>query len=350
MVGIRKSGEKVRRFILDHIATHERDIVAFTCKELGITRQAVSRHLALMTKQGTITAEGTTRKRYLLATELSWTREYAVEPSLSEDVVWRTDIAGQLGPLPDNVTAIWQYGFTEMFNNAIDHSGSATILVSLQRTAAFSEVMIRDRGEGIFRKIQRELGLLDERHALLELAKGKLTTDPKRHTGEGIFFSSRMFDEFAILSGGVYFSHEHNKPEDWILERRNPASGTAVFMKLFNNSARTVKKVFDEFSSGDDYGFNKTIVPVSLARYGAELLVSRSQAKRLIARVDRFKTVIFDFEGVTEIGQAFADEIFRVFRREHPEIQILSINAGPEVAQTIRRAQSGDAVPEENKS
>ena len=347
MVGIRKSGEKVRRFILDHVATHERDIVAFTCKELGITRQAVSRHLALIAKQGSITVEGTTRKRYLLAPELSWTREYAVEPPLSEDVVWRTDIAGRLGTLPDNVMAIWQYGFTEMFNNAIDHSGSTKIVVSIQRTAVFSEVMISDRGEGIFRKIQRELGLLDERHALLELAKGKLTTDPKRHTGEGIFFSSRMFDEFAILSGGVYFSHEYNKPEDWILERKNPASGTVVFMKLFNNSARTVKMVFDEFSSGDDYGFNKTIVPVSLARYGAELLVSRSQAKRLIARIDRFKTVIFDFEGVSEIGQAFADEIFRVFQNEHPEIQLLSINALPTVVQMIHRAQRGDVVPEE---
>jgi len=44
------------------------------------------------------------------------------------------------------------------------------------------------------------------------LAKGKLTTDPKRHSGEGIFFSSRMFDEFDILSGGV-FSHINSKIE-----------------------------------------------------------------------------------------------------------------------------------------
>ena len=56
---------------------------------------------------------------------------------------------------------------------------------------------------GIFKKIQKALDLLDERHAILELAKGKLTTDPKHHTGEGIFFTSRMFDEFTILSGGV---------------------------------------------------------------------------------------------------------------------------------------------------
>ena len=67
---------------------------------------------------------------------------------------------------------------------------------------------LHDNGVGIFKKIQTELRLLDERHAILELAKGKLTTDPKRHTGEGIFFSSRMFDQFDILSGGIFFTHK----------------------------------------------------------------------------------------------------------------------------------------------
>lgn len=119
---------------------------------------------------------------------------------------------------------------------------------------------------------------------MLELSKGKLTTDPDNHTGEGIFFSSRMFDEYAILSGGVYFSHEYNKPEDWIMERKKPSTGTTVFMKMSNNSARKIKAIFNEYASGDDYGFDKTVVPVSLARYGNERLVSRSQAKRFISQ------------------------------------------------------------------
>lgn len=110
--------------------------------------------------------------------------------------------------MPENVLDIWQYGFTEMFNNAIDHSGGKTISVNLEKTAVNTEIAIYDDGVGIFRKIQAELGLLDERHAVLELAKGKLTTDPARHSGEDIFFTSRMFDDFVILSCGVYFSHK----------------------------------------------------------------------------------------------------------------------------------------------
>jgi hypothetical protein len=200
--------------------------------------------------------------------------------------------------------------------------------------------MILDDGEGIFKKIQRVLDLYDERHAVLELSKGKLTTDPERHSGQGVFFTSRMFDNFAIRSGSVYFTHEFNKPEDWILEHETSNTGTAVFMRLSNNTSRTSKQIFDNFSSGDDYAFTKTVVPVRLAQYGEETLVSRSQAKRLLARVEKFKIVIFDFTDVNTIGQAFADEIFRVFRNQHPEIKMTQLNASKEVDQMIRRAES----------
>ena len=55
----------------------------------------------------------------------------------------------------------------------------------------------------------------------------------------------------------------------------------------------------------DDYDFSKTVVPMKLAQLGDEQLISRSQAKRLIARFERFKSVILDFKGVNEIGKLF---------------------------------------------
>ena len=201
-----------------------------------------------------------------------------------------------------------------------------------------------DNGIGIFKKIQNALNLLDERHAILELAKGKLTTDPKKHTGQGIFFTSRLVDSFDILSGGVFFSHDFGEKEDWILERPQDSSGTAIFLKLDNHSARSDKAIFSQYSSGEDYGFTKTVVPVKLAQYGEDKLISRSQAKRLLARVDLFKVVRFNFDGVESIGQAFADEIFRVFARSHPDIEVVSTNANPDVQQMIQAARNQWAV------
>jgi hypothetical protein len=211
------------------------------------------------------------------------------------------------------------------------------------KTAADVQIGIMDDGVGIFRKIQKALGLLDERHSVLELAKGKLTTDPARHTGEGIFFSSRMFDHFAILSGETYFSHKFLDDKDWILETKGPDTGiyTYVQMKLWNHTSRTPKKIFAKFTIGDELAFAKTVVPVRLAQYGDEALVSRSQAKRLLARVEKFAVVMLDFEGVSTIGQAFADEVFRVFPTEHPGTELHPINANTAVGEMVRRALGG---------
>jgi hypothetical protein len=144
----------------------------------------------------------------------------------------------------------------------------------------------------------------------------------------------------------VYFSHKFGAAEDWIMERERFETGTAVWMKLNNHTARTTKRIFDQYSSGDDYGFNKTVVPIRLAQYGNDKLISRSQAKRLLSRIELFKIVIFDFSGVDTIGQAFADEIFRVFARQHPEIELLTIKTNSEVRRMIERAKSGKTKEE----
>jgi len=148
-----------------------------------------------------------------------------------------------------------------------------------------------------------------------------------------------MFDSFDILSNGTYFTHKFGEKEDWILERDKYSSGTAVWMKLNNHTSRTTKKVFDKFTSDDDFGFTKTVVPVRLTQYGDDKLVSRSQAKRLLARIDRFRTVLFDFQDVDTIGIALADEVFRVFALRHPEIELIPIKANSAVKRVIHRVQ-----------
>ncbi|MGH8244845.1 MAG: STAS-like domain-containing protein, partial [Gammaproteobacteria bacterium] len=130
-------------------------------------------------------------------------------------------------------------------------------------------------------------------------------------------------------------------PLDWISERDKFKSGTSVWMNLNNHTARTTRKVFDQYTAPDNFGFTKTVVPVRLARYGNENLISRSQAKRLLTRVELFKTVVLDFSEVPSIGQAFADEIFRIFPAKHPEIELLTMHASSEVKRMIERAKAG---------
>lgn len=341
MVRVRARGEEIRRFILERVGKYPIEVSKITADHFGITRQAVNKHLHRLVKEGVLNVEGKTRNRsYKLAAMVEWQEAYDLK-GLQEDVVWRDAVIPILGHQPQNVLDIWQYGLTEIVNNAVDHSGGGRIYVRIAKTAVDTEISLSDDGVGIFKKIQMVMNLLDERHAVLELAKGKLTTDPAHHTGEGLFFTSRMFDSFDILSGGVYFNHQFGEAEDWILERAKFESGTTVWMKLNNHTSRTTKKIFDQYASPEgDYSFNKTVVPVRLAQYGNDKLISRSQAKRLLSRVELFKTVIFDFDKVESIGQAFADEIFRVFGNSHPEIHLLTVKTNSEVKRMITRARA----------
>jgi hypothetical protein len=329
--------QAIRRRALELIDSDGHGVAARLGTEFGISRQVANGYLQAMAREELIEAEGTTRARvYRLKTLLDAQRRY-VREGLQEDLVWRDQIAPVVAPFPDNVRGIWHYGSTEMINNAIDHSGAREVLVNVRKTALFTEVLVADEGEGIFLKIQRALNLVDPREAILELAKGKLTTAPQHHTGEGIFFTSRVMDEFEIESHHLRFSHAPQLA-DRIAEQRSDTPGTCVRMRLDNESTRQLKTVFDEYTDSEEYDFDKTVVPLRLAQHEGEKLVSRSQAKRVANRFERFKRVELDFTGIDEIGQAFADEMFRVFANAHPDIRITPINTAPAVSQMIRRA------------
>ncbi len=52
---------------------------------------------------------------------------------------------------------------------------------------------------------------------------------------------------------------------------------------------------------------------------------------------------MLDFSGVDSIGQAFADEVFRVFVRQHPEIELISVHANESIRRMIIAARSGSS-------
>jgi anti-sigma regulatory factor (Ser/Thr protein kinase) len=324
-------GQKIRQFILGRVDEHPHDIAQLTAKQFDLTRQAVNLHLQRLLADQDLLRQGKTRRtRFFLAPKKAWQKRYGRKQNESD--VWQSDVLPQISDLPENALDIWRYCFTEMFNNAVDHSSGTRITVQSKRTAVNVEIAIIDNGVGIFKKIQRAMKFRSEKYSALELAKGKFTTDPAHHTGEGIFFTSKMLDSFDISSGGLYFTS--------VSPLRN-AKGTAVWMKLKNTSDRSRKEVFDTYASPEnDYAFSKTVVPVKMAEQNRDDLISRSQAKRVLLRIDRFRTVVLDFQNVNQVGQAFADEIFRVFARCHPGIDVQFTNANEEVLKMIRRAQN----------
>ena len=341
-LGRTKRANLIRRSLLNAIKAGNANIIQDATESFGLSRQAIHKHLSELVKMGFLESHGNTRSRtYTIGPVRSHSCALSLD-GLMESEVYSREFSYLFTGLPKPIDDICHYGFTEMLNNAIDHSQGETTTINIDRDRESIQMMISDDGEGIFNYIARKMNLHDPRESLLELSKGKLTTDPENHSGQGIFFTSRAFDCFYIYSGDLVFTHNDELTNDYLFHNELAHKGTHVFMKIALDSNKNLKLVFDDFTGTEDenFAFNTTVVPVRLALYEGERLVSRSQAKRILNRVERFKHVVLDFQDVDFIGQAFTDEIFRVFTNRNPQINIRSINTTSDVSKRIASAKS----------
>ena len=331
----------IKEFIIEKISEHPNNIASAVIKHFGITKPTVSKYINELIEEGILERTGKGRyPKYQLKTVTVEIKKL-ISNSLEEDVIWRDEVSSRIENLPKNIKSICQYGFTEMVNNVIDHSEGVNLNITVLINAKNVKFIIEDDGIGIFNKIQKDLKLENPKYSILELAKGKFTSDPENHTGEGIFFTSRMFDSFVIISRELRFLGNTDSG-DWLFEDCNfDSSGTVVFMEISKTSKLDMVKIFNEYADPNKVpGFHRTVIPVKLMEYEGESLLSRSQAKRLIHRFDHFLEVILDFEGVKFIGQAFADQIFRVFVNAHPNVNIIALNAIDEIQNMINYVKS----------
>ena len=100
------------------------------------------------------------------------------------------------------------------------------------------------------------------------------------------------------------------------------------------SARRKLEEVFSAFAPEDfDFRFERSQV---LVRFYAGPYVARSEARRLLARLDGFREVFLDFSGVKSLGQGFADEVFRVFAAAHPGVTLKTENVAPGIEAVIR--------------
>lgn len=303
---------------------------------LDITRQTAHRHLRRLVDEGRLIVEGAGRStRYRRATPHDEGR-YPIE-GLEEDRVW-DEMSGPssvLATVSNRPRAILQYVLTELVNNAIDHSGAPEVEVSVSLQGAGVTLEVNDRGIGIFIHIRDKLGLETELEALQELSKGKTTTMPSRHSGEGLFFSSKASSWFEISSGALRWVVD-NRRGDMAVGALDPqVEGTEVRVEVDSDTDHDLNQVFAEYT--EDFEFSRTRTVIRLFAIGTEF-VSRSQAKRLVNGLEKFREVVLDFKGVDLVGQGFADEVFRVWAGEHPEVKLIPTDMNDAVAFIVERA------------
>ena len=245
-----------------------------------------------------------------------------------------------LGKLPENVRSIFTYAFSEMLNNAIEHSASARVGVEVTIRNKKLSFVVDDHGIGVFRNIKRKRRLRSELEAIQDLMKGKTTTMPRAHSGEGIFFTSKAGDLFELDSFGYQLIIDNKIPDVFVKKPKRTKRGTKVVFEIGTTAKRHLRELFDQYTgqtAGSDYGFDKTKIQIKLYTIGG-VHISRSQARRVLSGLEKFRIIVFDFDKVPVVGQAFADEIFRVFHARHPKIKLEAINMNEAAKFMIKRA------------
>lgn len=339
----------------DKIYAKIRDGQATTAKELAaqlqVSRAYIHRAIHQLQAEGLVLSIGKTRQaHYIVPLSEKMVREAKSQVrhlslrlqniGLAEDLVFNRveRETGIMDGVGDNVVRIVRYAFTEMLNNAIDHSQSKQITVDIRQTSTAITFTIRDYGIGAFANVQKKLRLPSALAAIQEILKGKTTTLPDRHSGQGIFFTSKAADLF-VLDSHAHRLTVNNLLPDLFVTPRAALKGTRVQFAINIRSKKQLINVFEAFTSEErgDFAFSKTRISIKLYQFGKDLL-SRSEAKRVTANLEHFREIELDFHGVETIGQAFADELFRVWQTAHPDSKLIPTEANDIIRLMIQRA------------
>lgn len=257
------------------------------------------------------------------------------EYEVMQGVIHKTHFLQQLKP---TTKRIFDYAFTEMLNNSLEHSQSKTIDIEVLKSGNNLVFTISDHGVGAFKNVKKTKSLASEIEAMQEILKGKTTTMPQNHSGEGIFFTSKVSDVFILESYGLKLRVDNLISDVFYEEKSDSVAGTVVTFIVSLDTETNTQGIFMQYTSDpEEGGFDKTSIRVKLYA-GGSIYISRSQARRIMDGLgDKFKTIILDFDKVDTVGQAFADEIFRVFKLKHPEVEVSSINENDVIRFMIER-------------
>jgi len=340
----------LRQIILNLVEKQGEARASEVIKKTGFSRTYVNRFFQQLRDEGLLLLIGKANKaRYIHADNQRYREEMnkikakkylLINKGLEEDDVL-TQIKKQTGifeKLESNVKEIVEYAFLEMVNNAIEHSHSNEIEIEIAKEGRICFFKVKDKGIGIFNNIKEKKNLPDDLSAIQELLKGKTTTLPNEHSGEGIFFTSKLADLFIIRSNTKKVIFSNIEEDLFIKDIKRAIKGTQIYFAIALKAETKLEKIFSQYAD-ETYTFSKTKATIKIYKQkGAN--ISRSQARRLVSGLHNFKNVELDFSEVETVGQAFADEVFRIWHTRYPQIDIVYTNANENIVFMIERAKN----------
>lgn len=304
-------------------------------EQLGYTRQAVHRHLRELVNTGELMVSGRARAtRYSLPRPQARLHQLDLA-DVDEREVWER-VAPELLPpgTTEQAERIARFAVEELVRNAASHSAAAT--ASLQIDSKIDEIrfQLTDEGVGLFTRVRERLGLATQLDALIELSRSPLTTEPRTHLGQGLQLLASACDQLSIEAGGLLWRHDRAR-DDQLLGEAPRRPGTRISCVIAADTERILEGLLRERLTYQNP--LAAMGQVKLLDVGGQFM-SREEAQRLMAGMERYRVVDLNFHGVTGVGLGFAEEIFKRWVPSHPDTRIQVRGASPVIIGVLKRA------------
>ena len=330
------SSGKIKQFILNNISIHQRDIIYTAINQFGISRQAVLKHMNALIDDNKVMAYGKTRdRRYKLKPQVNFNKTIPIDSKFNSYDFIQKNILLHLDSLSKNIYQICEYSIEALINNIVDHANASSLYTKLFLTYSDLHIIISDNGSGLFNNIKSKLNLNSIQLATLEIAKGEVTTDILRQSGDELNTVLSLFDQVRIDSSGLSLIYT-SKNKKWDIGYSKQIQGTRIHLQINPNSNKTCEHIFKNIFRHP----NQIIcIPLNLLNEPEKnSLNSRSQVKNIFWNITFLEEIHFDFNQIELIGPAFADELVRQSRAINGQVIIKWINCCKTIDMLMNRA------------
>jgi len=146
-------------------------------EQFEVSRATAAKTLRGFVASGWLESTGGTKPVFRLGGNRIAVKSYPL-PGVDEHIAWEHDFR-PVFELPQNVANIAHHGFTEMVNNANDHSEGKLVSVLMRVKDGRLSIVVTDNGIGIFEKICRAMALPDRRLAMQATILERESSSPR---------------------------------------------------------------------------------------------------------------------------------------------------------------------------
>ena len=329
--------EQVANYITELVARNEPHLNRKVQETFGLSRTSVSRYINKLLEEKVL-QKADTQCHYQLVEQVHQLSQSLIGPHANEDTLYQ-QFRPYIQDFPEQAKSNFGFIFLEMMNNALEHSGASRVKATMWVNPIRLRGTIVDNGIGIFQRIRKffrdELNEeISSEDAKLQLVSGGFTSDRGRHGGEGIYNSSLIADSFAIRSENLIFARNYELIDSFGISLKTRQKGTCVYFSVHRDTQKTLAGATH---ANPDDGFFRVTLPLKQMTLTGTALIARSQARRFTFNFIDKREVVLDFEGITELCQPFAHELFSVYHKAHPEVKLITRNTTEAMDRLIQR-------------